>query len=322
MRLQTCLAGALFMLLPATSFGLDSDLPGGVSIPDDVGVQQARADKKSKKKRGKKNEPETPPPPPPDTDGDGVIDANDKCVDEPEDQDLFEDEDGCPDPDNDGDGIADTDDDCPFEAETVDGWTDDDGCPEEQSKLAPMTMKATLLDGTTVEGKLVRIVALDEDEKEAESFQPEKLGIGVGDTEFETTWGNVRSLSGSKQSFNDNVNCYSEGIQELGDSPTWECTLDHPVTVKLAESTHKGAHKIVDRQMHRFDFWLEDVQCQGESCDSVTDDNAVSLYLYKMIVFDKSEEESETMMKLQKELRALQNRQVKSATFAPIEAAE
>ena len=51
----------------------------------------------------------------PDRDGDGIPDDIDKCPDEPEDFDGFQDEDGCPDPDNDGDGILDVDDKCPNE---------------------------------------------------------------------------------------------------------------------------------------------------------------------------------------------------------------
>ena len=48
-----------------------------------------------------------------DRDGDGLKDDIDKCPDDPEDFDGFEDEDGCPDPDNDRDGIPDVDDKCP-----------------------------------------------------------------------------------------------------------------------------------------------------------------------------------------------------------------
>jgi outer membrane protein OmpA-like peptidoglycan-associated protein len=80
-----------------------------------------------------------PPPPPPapppegpkDTDGDGILDPDDKCPTEPEDKDNFEDEDGCPDNDNDKDGIADKDDACPDQAEVVNGVDDKDGCPDE-----------------------------------------------------------------------------------------------------------------------------------------------------------------------------------------------
>ena len=42
-----------------------------------------------------------------DRDGDGILDARDKCPDAPEDKDGFEDDDGCPDADNDGDGVTD-----------------------------------------------------------------------------------------------------------------------------------------------------------------------------------------------------------------------
>ena len=70
------------------------------------------------------------PPPPKDTDGDGIPDSADKCPDQPEDMDGFQDADGCPDPDNDGDGIADAQDKCPNEAETANGFQDADGCPD------------------------------------------------------------------------------------------------------------------------------------------------------------------------------------------------
>ncbi|CAN5838874.1 hypothetical protein BH11MYX3_BH11MYX3_27820 [soil metagenome] len=48
-----------------------------------------------------------------DRDEDGIVDNLDKCPDDPEDRDGFQDADGCPDPDNDGDGILDRDDRCP-----------------------------------------------------------------------------------------------------------------------------------------------------------------------------------------------------------------
>ena len=65
-----------------------------------------------------------------DNDGDGVPDATDKCPNEPEDKDGFQDDDGCPDPDNDGDGVPDATDKCPGQAEDKDGFQDDDGCPD------------------------------------------------------------------------------------------------------------------------------------------------------------------------------------------------
>ncbi|HMG20292.1 MAG TPA: thrombospondin type 3 repeat-containing protein, partial [Kofleriaceae bacterium] len=68
--------------------------------------------------------------PDPDNDHDGIPDALDKCPLDPEDKDGFQDLDGCPDPDNDGDGIPDALDKCPNEPETINGFQDDDGCPD------------------------------------------------------------------------------------------------------------------------------------------------------------------------------------------------
>jgi outer membrane protein OmpA-like peptidoglycan-associated protein len=69
-----------------------------------------------------------------DSDGDGLLDEEDRCPGEPEDADSFEDGDGCPDPDNDGDELLDPDDGCPNEAETRNGIEDGDGCPDEEPK--------------------------------------------------------------------------------------------------------------------------------------------------------------------------------------------
>ncbi|HEX7843126.1 MAG TPA: OmpA family protein [Kofleriaceae bacterium] len=60
-----------------------------------------------------------------DSDHDGIPDKDDRCRDEPEDEDGFQDEDGCPDPDNDEDGIPDAQDECP----EVKGDRTHDGCP-------------------------------------------------------------------------------------------------------------------------------------------------------------------------------------------------
>ena len=84
-----------------------------------------------------------------DRDGDGYDDGVDKCPDDPEDFDSFEDDDGCPDKDNDGDGILDAaqfvngrwvnndkkmeggrEIDCRNEKEDFDGFEDEDGCPD------------------------------------------------------------------------------------------------------------------------------------------------------------------------------------------------
>jgi outer membrane protein OmpA-like peptidoglycan-associated protein len=65
-----------------------------------------------------------------DNDQDGILDANDDCPLDPEDIDQFEDEDGCPDLDNDQDGIPDASDQCPDDPEDLDGFEDDNGCPD------------------------------------------------------------------------------------------------------------------------------------------------------------------------------------------------
>ena len=69
-------------------------------------------------------------PDPRDRDHDGVPDSIDRCPDEPEDRDGYQDSDGCPDPDNDLDGIPDAVDKCPNDPEDFDGFQDDDGCPD------------------------------------------------------------------------------------------------------------------------------------------------------------------------------------------------
>ena len=65
-----------------------------------------------------------------DNDGDGVPDAADKCDAAREDVDGFQDEDGCPENDNDGDGVLDGYDTCEGLKEDIDGDHDDDGCPD------------------------------------------------------------------------------------------------------------------------------------------------------------------------------------------------
>ncbi len=75
-------------------------------------------------------------PKPGDRDGDGLADNIDKCPDEPETYNGFQDEDGCPDEaDTDSDGIGDNHDQCILEPEDKDGYLDDDGCPDIDNDL-------------------------------------------------------------------------------------------------------------------------------------------------------------------------------------------
>ncbi len=77
--------------------------------------------------------------PDPDNDKDGILDEQDRCPEIAEDKDGFEDLDGCPDLDNDNDGIADASDKCPLEAETINGNNDEDGCPDAGDSLVVST---------------------------------------------------------------------------------------------------------------------------------------------------------------------------------------
>lgn len=100
--------------------------------------------------------PPPPPPPPPrrapppvrsgDRDRDGLTDAVDKCPDDPEDRDGFEDEDGCPEPDNDRDRILDVDDKCPAAPETYNGYEDEDGCPDKKPQRRTLTDKKIVIN--------------------------------------------------------------------------------------------------------------------------------------------------------------------------------
>lgn len=67
---------------------------------------------------------------PNDVDHDMIVGDADRCPNEPEDADGFEDADGCPEPDNDRDGVLDAADQCPDQVETRNGFQDDDGCAD------------------------------------------------------------------------------------------------------------------------------------------------------------------------------------------------
>ena len=73
---------------------------------------------------------------PDDLDADGILAANDRCPNVPEDLDNFEDADGCPELDNDRDSVRDVLDMCPNAPEVVNGWADWDGCPDRRIDAA------------------------------------------------------------------------------------------------------------------------------------------------------------------------------------------
>lgn len=89
-----------------------------------------------------------------DNDEDGLLDAADKCPNEPEDADGFQDDDGCADRDNDNDKIADVDDKCPNEAEDPDGYLDNDGCdePDNDTDGIPDVIDQCALEAETING--------------------------------------------------------------------------------------------------------------------------------------------------------------------------
>jgi outer membrane protein OmpA-like peptidoglycan-associated protein len=103
-------------ILPGVNHAITSELDIGIGIELALGAPPQKT--------------EPPPDMVSDRDGDGIPDAIDKCPDQPEDKDGFEDADGCPDIDNDMDHILDIADKCPNEPETYNGFEDDDGCPD------------------------------------------------------------------------------------------------------------------------------------------------------------------------------------------------
>jgi OOP family OmpA-OmpF porin len=69
-------------------------------------------------------------PPRSDSDHDGVDDSEDQCAFLAEDQDGYQDGDGCPDPDNDNDLVPDLDDKCPNQAAEEGRDDNEDGCTD------------------------------------------------------------------------------------------------------------------------------------------------------------------------------------------------
>ena len=75
-------------------------------------------------------EPTPPPPEAPDSDGDGILDRNDACPDEPGEPHDDPDKNGCPPPaDRDGDAVLDVDDACPDDPGVASDDPKKHGCP-------------------------------------------------------------------------------------------------------------------------------------------------------------------------------------------------
>ena len=120
-----------------------------------------------------------------DRDGDGYLDAEDGCPDDPEDFDGFEDLDGCPEADNDQDGVGDLDDSCPGVdedagnafydvAEDIDSFEDGDGCPERDNDADTILDVADACPGTDADKEnSFAFVAEDVDNFEDDDGCPE-----------------------------------------------------------------------------------------------------------------------------------------------------
>ncbi len=320
MRIRGLWLAAILLFLPSSVLAEAPRSP----LPDidweALGKAEAKKKKnKNKKKKKKKGKEEEPPPPPPDGDGDGIPDEGDGCPEAAEDRDGFEDKDGCPDTDNDEDGIADASDSCPNEAENNDGWKDEDGCPEPDPAIKPLKGDFELVNGTKVSGTVIRIVATDEDVQGSETDEPTQIGVIVNDDqEFETDWSNIKSFSAEKVKFIEAVDCYSEGVQELGEATTWECTLKNPTRLGLRTSEHKGRAYALDRKMQRLDLWIDNLVCSGD-CEAIEAQRGLSVYLYRLVLFTKNDDESAAVIELQTKLRALAKTQIKRGSLAPIE---
>jgi outer membrane protein OmpA-like peptidoglycan-associated protein len=142
--------------------------------------------------------------PDPDDDADGIPDGDDRCPRDAEDLDGFEDLDGCPDPDNDGDGVPDATDRCPEELETPNGWQDDDGCADE----IPDTDGDGILDNSDQ----CPNEAEDKDGFEDEDGcpDPDNDGDGVADAEDKCPT-EAETINGNQ----DDDGCPDEGVAQV-----------------------------------------------------------------------------------------------------------
>ena len=172
---------------------------GGAGLTDDVGAPAFRV------YGGVAYNPTTR-----DTDGDGLRDGEDSCVEIPEDKDGFQSEDGCPDPDNDGDAVPDVTDgkveggfgDCRDNPEDKDGFQDEDGCPDPDNDG----------DGLPDAGDACPNEPEDKDGFEDDNGCPDldndKDGVpDVTDGQVENGFGNCRDNPEDKDGFQDEDGC-------------------------------------------------------------------------------------------------------------------
>ena len=127
-----------------------------------------------------------------DNDHDGIPDLHDGCPNKPEDLDGFQDDDGCPDPDNDGDGIVDARDQCPDEPEDMDGFEDQDGCPDPDNDGDGVADEADNCPNTPAG------VAVDENGCPTEDEMPETLilkGVSFKSGSAQLTAGSIGVLA-------------------------------------------------------------------------------------------------------------------------------
>jgi outer membrane protein OmpA-like peptidoglycan-associated protein len=94
-----------------------------------------------------------------DADGDGTADAADRCPEKAEDDDGFQDDDGCPEEDNDGDHVLDASDRCPEKAEVVNGVDDEDGCPDRGGLVEVVDDRVVLDDEVIFESQRARVTS-------------------------------------------------------------------------------------------------------------------------------------------------------------------
>lgn len=118
--------------------------PSGCPAEDSDGDEVADADDKCPDTPGAK-----PDGCPPDSDGDGVADPDDQCIDQAGDP-----PDGCP-PDSDDDGVPNAVDECVKQPETQNGYEDEDGCPDEVP--ATLTGVTGVMPGITFETNSAKI---------------------------------------------------------------------------------------------------------------------------------------------------------------------